>query len=327
MRTSSARSISKNFIIRLFPAVFAVVVLCVFGLSGLRKVRSFLGTSLFLSHSWSTNIVFNTDPVVLASFTHDANDRHQILLIPANLIVKIPYGYGLYPFGRVWKLSQLESRPELVSQATADLFHRAVDGWVNTGETVKLNMSGGSPVGPQLQSLFSLQSLVFGKTQSNLQVLDRLLLWWNIFSMRSHNSLESDFTSMKQLYSQAPATLGISGLILNDAAFLPTVSDRFEDVQVRKDGLTVKVFNTTSVSGIGQNFGRFINAFGGKVIAIENKNQKEPACQVVTSQQNKAKVLVLYLERSFDCSIHITSESLDADVYVMVGKAFADRWK
>ncbi len=104
------------------------------------------------------------------------------------------------------------------------------------------------------------------------------------------------------------------------------MEQKFESQKIRKDGLSIKILNATQVQGAGNTFSRFLTSLGGKVIGIGNQKEEVERCNIKTGETNVKAAIVLYLKNKFNCEVTTTQENLDADIIVIVGDYFAQRW-
>lgn len=322
MRIRPARSFFSNKRFRFGIAFLAVLFLG----AGVLKFIRLAQTSVFLRDSWRTNILLRTSPAVVVSFVKDETEKTVVVSLPDNLSVRVPFGYGYYRMDAVWKLAALEHKDALSSQAVEDLLGVPISGWLSSASPKTISETEDQALIETVKSAFTITSLLNGNIQTNLNVLDRTILAWQLLNTRPSNTLLYATHRNPRLFIDATLADQTVIKVVNESALDQFLEQKFESTQIRQDGLLIKIFNTTSTGGIAQRFSRFITNAGGKVIAVGNAAEIVDQCLIVTNKDNAQKDLVRFVKGLFACESRIAEDTLEADVLLYVGISFKDRW-
>lgn len=308
----------KRKLIWVFLVCVILAVICI-------KLLSWAKTSIFLFKNWRTNIVFYTQPLTLISFPRDADERTIIVTLPESLYVAVPYGYGDYRLGSVWKLGVIEKKEQLLADTTGDLLGVKVSGWFTKPEIIDLDANSFLPA--SVKEAF----LPWGKTETtvktNLNFLDQFLLYLKLSGLRANMvkvySLEKDAS----LIENKVLPDGSDATVVNEKFLHNFLEQKFEETDVRQEVITLSVFNYTKVPNVGQKFAQYLTNLGGKVINIGNAEGDIVACEVRTAEKNKNKIIITYLHKELGCSVLPSEENQKSDVVVNIGKQWGDRWQ
>ncbi len=306
---------------RVFTGV--IVIICVvlgiwLVIALIKEVRA----SIFLKSS-RTNIVIQNNPIILLSFASIEADSDLLITLPGSVHVLVPYGYGQYRLEAVGRLGILEHKPQLLPDTIADLLGVTLDGWVQKD----IDRHTNNTVLEQLQQSLTLGQVLSPQFDSNLEMLDRFLLFWKLWHLRSNVVRVYDMTQNSTIFVRSALADGSNSTEVNSDGLERFLEQKFEDAQIRLDGLTIRIFNSTDTAGIGQKFARFVTRIGGKVIAVGNQKDDEAHCRVFLRKELDQKRIVQFLQKEFNCTLSLTPNNLGADLMITVGNSFADRWK
>lgn len=276
-------------------------------------------SSLFSDKKWRTNIIFHTSPPVLLSYPPDKEDKILLFILPEDLTLTVPYGYGAYRFAAVWKLSNLENNPSLVRDALTDLFGVPVVGMIGTNRSQAVSFD-------PIHSTSDLATMIqLGEKNSNLKFTERLQLMFDLRFLSPRRLLTYDVRN-QPLYETVSLPGGTDIYQVEPNRWDNFLSQKFDEAKIREEALTVAILNSTDTSGIGQKFARFVSAVGGKVLKVANETSEIKGCQVRVSEANQQKLLVRFLTREFGCVLSPQSEDDGVDLAVTVGQSFGRRW-
>ena len=282
--------------------------------------------SLWAKEQDRITIALFTTPIVLISFSR-SEEIHSIMTLPDAALARVPFGYGEYRLGATWKLGQLEKKYELFAETIADLTGMRMHGWFGMGEPIVLHAETDVELLNSLKEHFSLTSLFRTGFSTNLGKLDTLMISLLFSALKPGNTLIYLAERNEYLFPDEKLVNQVPVKKVNEVAFEEYMEQKFEDAQVRSDALTMQIVNTTGVTGVGSQFAKYLNHYGGKVIAVANDTPSIKNCQVKVNAPHANSQIVNYLTREFLCTLSITGDSLEADVQVLVGETFANRWR
>lgn len=314
----AAKKQSKIFERLLFLTIVLVIgVLIYFGLQWKHSIFSVLGLR--------KNFIIRTNPVILVSFPEEENEQNLILTIPSNVYTKVPFGYGPYKLESVARLGELENKPELFVNTVEDLLGLSFDGWISYDNDFKQEIQSIQDL-EQLKKVIYLSVFINRSHKTNLNFLDQLILVWKLFQLKPTNSGFFNLEENNSLFTESILPDKTPVRQINEKALERFMEQKFESQKIRKDGLSIKILNATQVQGAGNTFSRFLTSLGGKVIGIGNQKDEVERCKIKTGETNVKAGIVLYLKNKFNCEVATTQENLDADIIVIVGDYFAQRW-
>ncbi len=282
--------------------------------------------SVFVSRPWRINIAFHTSPLSILSISPGSEEPLLVITLPETVYVNVPWGYGSYRLGAIWKLGEQEKRSSLFSETIEDSIGIKIHTVVGESEPRKIN-----EVSDQLYNglsrAFSYKELLFDRKLSSFNFLDRFILVWYFIKSRSSSALTYLSHQNNYLFADAKLPDGTEVKRINLDAFNTFLEQKFEDRRIREEAISVTVKNTTDISGVGQKFTQIITNLGGKVLTVGNEKNDISGCQLEVKPAASKARLVEYLIREYHCQkISLTTEG-GTDVFVRVGKLFAERWK
>ncbi len=277
------------------------------------------GSSLNSGRQWRTNIVFNTSPPVLLSYPVNKEDKILLFILPENLSLQVPYGYGTYEIESLWGLARLENRPMLVRDSFTDLFGIPVSGMIGATRTHPVSLN------PDHLTTELSQVIKLGESDSYMKLTEQLRYALDLRFLVTKRLLQYDLRS-QPLYETVTLPGEAEAVLVNPNKWDSFLAQKFEEVKIREEALTVTIKNTTSVSGIGQKFARFVASIGGKILRVGNEESDINKCQLRLAEVNRTKLLVRFLMEEFGCTISDRLETDEEEVVVIIGQSFASRW-
>lgn len=323
MKASHARrrlKVRKHRWLRILSLVVAGVLLFL----SLVRLYQELKTSVFLTKQWRTTIVFNTSPILVMSFPKEADESIMAVTIPESVYSHVPFGYGPYRMGAVWRLGELEKREGLFSETVADLLGVPISGWVGTADPIPLSDTDTVTLIRDVKARFGIWSLL--RFQTNLNTLDKILLGWKIFQARHDLSLFAIHQN-ERLFVDARLIDGSAIKLVNERALDTFLEQKFEDRIARTESVNVLILNTTDTLGVGHKFSRFINNFGAKVMAVKNSDDYIETCIIETEERTRDTKIVTFLKTEFDCQVLEINEVSSAEILVKIGSLYGLRWQ
>ncbi len=314
----TAHGISKSK-----PFVFWVLVLvCIFLLIGFLKIWQLKKASVF-NTPWRTNILLLSDPFVVVSFPKNPQEKTLFIIVPNDLLMRVPWGYGYYNLAKVADLSKQEKKPQLILETVEDALHINISASMNVNEVEKAGQFTDSEFISRLKK--SISYFPAKKNLNFLNLYDQAIFWMRLKFLRpdaqQFSSISSDAASIKNVILRDNT---FAKLIVeeNAARFM---SYSFEDDAIHTEGLLISIYNTTTTPDIAQKFTGFLTVIGGKTISTGNVKSNIERCEVATKENLRDSRTVKFLVEQFKCNWSLSQDE-PTDVKVLVGKYFAERW-
>lgn len=267
-------------------------------------------------------MVIDAGDIYLASLSPD-EDKLLIVSVPKETYVDVPYGFGYYPIGAVYKLGDIEKRGGGVLSFTAqEFFALPVDGWVKFG-TFESSLESGTAKSLVMKVI--RPDLIKGNaTKTNLTFMDRIRLW---LKLRQIGPEKITFLSLKKsevltdLILPDNTTVKTADLGRLDRILIPFISES----KIEGESLKIEVLNATPHLGVAGRVSRLITNLGGQVMNVGNENETHDHCLIRVNRENVNKKIVQKLKKVYSCQIKITEMSEDrVDISFIVG---GDYWQ
>ncbi len=304
-----------------FILMWVVILLLIFGGFLFYQYQN----SIFFTRKWRTNIALRTSPVVVISFPKSESDKLLFITMPDQVYVTVPYGYDSYLLESVWKLGELEKKPYLFNHTIEDILGMKIQGYVGFADSAPVNQENLDSITENIKQDLNWTQLIFHQLPTNLNLLDRCYLYWQLLTLKV---IQTDLIDLKSQMSDAfiQNSQDKSANSLPDYDKIDTIIARqIEDLHVRNENLSVEINNTTKTANIGQKFARYVANIGGKVIAIKNGDPISQACKISIKNSVKNSTLAKFLQQEFDCQLQ-ESEEMDAEIRIDLGEKIADRY-
>lgn len=294
-------------------AIFAGIMLA-------GQIRS----SVFLNRDWRTTVVLATDPVTVVSFPKKSEEKIILMTLPGNVYLNVPHGYGKYRLETVWRLSELENRPDLFAQTVEDLLGIRITAWVKPNDVINLDDREDKNLISPLKQKF-IPSAIFAKTSnSNLNFWDKIYLSFIFWTARPNRWQTLDLAENTTFFTDTEIPGNIRVKIADKTALADLLKQKFIDEEIRRSEFLIEVRNTTSVPGLGQKLSQFLTNVGGKVIAVTNEVKEVDKCEVYVRENDLEEKIVRFMKNEFGCQINV-QEVTGADMVVYAGADWGNR--
>lgn len=321
-RSARDKHLKKSQIF-LRPKILTVFVLVLLTIFIFNQYRS----SQFLTRNHRINLVINSNPVMMVSFSKYFQDKQIILVIPQNTYLPVAYGYGNYRIESLWQLSVLENNPLIFTGTLADALGLPMQFYIHRPGLPELkNAKDNSEILNFMKKYFSSVSWLSSANKTNLNFIDKLIIGFKILVLKSNDVLIYNLEEVPYLINHVTLPDSSSVNEFNQETLDTFLGQKFENRQIRTEGLTVEVQNTTSVSKIGQKFARYLINSGAKVIAITSSSEYISGCTVLTNKSNMKKSLIKFLVINFGCQVAENNDEQSIDVLIKLGENFSKRW-
>lgn len=262
------------------------------------------------------NLVISSPQVYLVSFA--ATEKDLLLLkIPEDLYINLPFSFGSWPVGSIYKLGQAEKTPigAPLLEATFSLsFGIPIDGYIITSQKITKDSLVGS-AGLNL----------LGQSRTNLSILEYLNLWWGIRNLRFDHIEQIDAASANFTKKTVLAD-GSFAKALDQTKVDLFIQSKFADAQIKDEGLSVAVYNATDHPGLADRAARLITNMGGRVILAANLN-KHLDQSIVQGKNSYTKTRLADIFTSTDSQLEkFQLETTGADINVILGEDYFLRY-
>lgn len=305
---------------------FGVLLVPVFLLllaAGVWKVWSEIKVSKLAEFErYNIVVTSRTNEIVLLVSLDKLGKTAELIELPPDLYVDVPYGYGKYQIGAVWGLGELDKKGGLLIKATVqDFIGVPVDGYLRTG--------GVRGVGDvrEILNIQLLENLIKGGVDTDLSAIDigKLVI--------TAGSLRFDKVKFFQLDK-----LGIlEELVLADGSKAKTVdlaridyylNGNLQENTIVSENLKGEVLNSGEEIGLGTKAARVLTNLGVDVVNVGNDqgDQGDRDCKVRTAKENFKKLTVLRVAGTFGCKI-TEGQSDRADFSLIIPALHPGGWQ
>lgn len=222
-------------------------------------------------YSWDgssdLNIVVKMDTSYLMSYQPNGKEL-TIFKFPADLYMDAPYNFGKWPMRSIYDLGQAEKPPmgpTLLRDTINTSFDLLADGY--------LIFSSASDNLPDLiererKSLLPGIDLL-SKTKTDLNIMEFLKVWWAIKEVRTDKIKNIDLEK-SDLTRWLLLPDGSRVISLDEVKLDAFEQGFFETEKIKKEGLSIGIFNATDIPGLAERAARIITNTGGRVIFTSN---------------------------------------------------------
>lgn len=280
-------------------------------------------------------VVVDADPLLLFSI-EPISHQAVLVIIPANALIDVPFGYSTYPARAVFRLGTLDPKRgggKLLSKGIENTFGVAVDGFfASKNENRFMFPSQSEKLLSLKKSYFSLLSVlpdlvnfqVLSKNLvTNLSAADIAKLWIAVHDLRSDQIaiINLDQSSVATNEKLPDGTLA---KVINQDMVDQMVSSDFQDQLVRLQNVSVEVVNATDVGKVASQFSRILQNMGANVIMKSTATQAEQFnCKIFVARKDlMSSIIIDRLTKFYNCATGSGQNSSVADIKVVLGEEF-----
>ncbi|MDO8570122.1 MAG: LCP family protein [Candidatus Daviesbacteria bacterium] len=330
MKRSARRKFKKNKPSKIFIGIVALVILiCLIILgksisfiSSLNKPLSPDSAVIYKPTNWNGRGVINTAILADKNYILSFNPYQKSLLvlkIPDETYLSVPFNFGKWSLGSVYKLGQSESAPmgaSLYKKTLEENLGIPINGYIidqkdkqsfeKTLETLRQN---------PLENISFLR-----KVKTDLSFLEYWKLFWSLKGVRFDKVKildlgDSDLTSWTILRD------GSRVISLDQDELDNYIQKYFADSKITDEGLSIGVYNTTDHSGLAEKAARLIENMGGRVVFIANSKSHLDQSIVLGTKSYTFDIL----NRIFGQNLSSKPQNLDssrADINLFLGEDY-----
>lgn len=265
-----------------------------------------------------TTIIIVSDPMYVASWD---DERHHmtIFTLPGDVRIDGARGVGNYPVDSFRKLETMDkTKKGLLRLSLEDALGLPINGVIEGGN------GDSSPVDrvKNALSLFSLPAWRGGFPMISL----RFGLWRILTFIRSDEVTIVDLSDNGGAYRNETLPDGSVVREFDEARFDTLIGQTLEEDAIRKEGLRVRIVNTTDMVGLGNRAARTVSHAGMSVIMVENDTPAQKECSLTAKKSLWSSMSVSFMKTFFHCSVLTGSEDEQADLTIRLGQDYARRF-
>ncbi|MCX6791932.1 MAG: LytR C-terminal domain-containing protein [Candidatus Gottesmanbacteria bacterium] len=267
-----------------------------------------------------------SDPMIVASWS--LSDRTLTLIsFPSDILAEGTHGYGTYSLAAFWRLGEIDKKDGTVlAESMSEALGIPVDGYIGprTGE-----FTYGTDALVAAKSTFSFKNvfgILGGTYRTNIPLGVFINLAWRLNFSRPDRVSAYDFTqNSATVAGNSVLPDGSTVQILDPQRLDAQLNTVFEDETVRRESVTVAIYNTTSMPSLGNRVGRLLTNLGVSVVTVGNDTPEVDTCTVAGSdtalKSKSANVIVSVL----GCK-RVVGDTNRADLIIRIGKTYAKRF-
>lgn len=290
------------------------------------------GAGFLLVGSWRSfprqtrmSIAVMGDPVWVWSWDMLRN-RFVAVRIPSDSLVEGVHGYGKYSLESLWQLGQIDSMGGTLFATSLEEALGLPVHWYLGGKKTKITSS--SEPQAALKDFFSLAGInkyFFGTYATNIPPLTFLRLVKTVQFLRPDRVSSINLTLGNGLVEEE--LLDATKVLVVDPPQLDIIwGNLFEDETVRREALTVAIYNTTQVAGLGVRAARILGHLGAVVVKVGNDEPAIEHCQLSGAKPLLESATARLIAEVLGCVISEGNGESRADLTVRLGTAYEARF-
>lgn len=265
-----------------------------------------------------TTIIIASDPMYVASWD---DERHHmtVFTLPGDIRVDGARGVGNYPVRSLSKLEVMDkTKRGLLRLSLEDALGLPITGVVEGGN------GDGSPVERVKNALspFSLPAWRGGFPMISL----RFGLWRILTFIRPDEVTIVDLSVNDATFKSETLPDGSVVRKFDESRFDTFVGQTLEEDAIRKEGLRVRIANTTDMVGLGNRAARIVSHAGMVVVMVESDTPAQKECSLTAKKSLWGSTSVSFMKTFFHCSVLTGSEDEQADITIRLGQDYARRF-
>jgi LytR cell envelope-related transcriptional attenuator len=266
-----------------------------------------------------------SSPMIVASWS-DADRTLTLISFPSDILAEGTHGYGNYSLAAFWRLGEIDKKDGTVlAESMSEALGIPVTGYI--GPRSGMVMSGDTL--SAVKSTFSTKNifgLLGGMYRTNIPLRTFITLAWRLNFSRPDRVNTYDFTGNSSAVAvDSILPDGSTVQILDPQRLDAKLRSVFEDETVRRESVTVAVYNTTGMPSLGNRVGRLLTNIGVSVVTVGNDTPEIDTCTVggrdSALKSKSAEVIIAVL----GCKA-IAGDSSRADLIIRIGKTYEKRF-
>lgn len=271
-----------------------------------------------------TTVLLGTNPLLIWSV--DEGGNYPVLIeLPKDLVIEAVGGYGTYSLGAIWKLGNIEKKSgQLLSQSLEQALGVPLAYYLGA---LELPEASSGDAWKQFREIFSWRSFFRGGKFyiKNIPIGLFVRLYWQ---QRFIKADDVKRINIGQSIALVPEMLPDGSVvnIIDPQRMDVLLGQTLEDPVVRRERLTVGVYNTTGTPSVAGRVARILGSLGMLVVAVGNSPQTEAGnCVLAGGREALSSQTARLIKSILECDIR--NESVErVDLRVNMGAAYAGRF-
>jgi hypothetical protein len=270
-------------------------------------------------------IVIAGDPVHIISFDTRAK-KVTALDLSSDTVIPGALGYGKYAVRAIVSLDEIDHRNgALITGSISNAIGLPIAGYVRMGRVADEPMS--ASLLSRLFSFGSIRQYMAGEIKGSLSFLSWVRL---VFLVHSLSADGIKIINNNAMTNNLPSPDGGTYPELDESRVDYIVDTAFFDGGIRTEALSVAIYNTTTTPAIGTRASRQLAKVGMQMVFVGNQEGDVANCIVASAEEHLRSKTVLFITQTYGCTAKIADDEgkdIGADVVLLLGKGFADRFK
>lgn len=269
-------------------------------------------------------IVIAANPVVVLSWDF-RNTTFTILSLRSDMTIEAVHGYGQYSLESLWKLGELEGKAGTVlAESIEELLAVPIRGYIGERSHALKGEKDPRAIVKEIFSPGHILTFIRGTYATNISPASFWSLSWALSQTRPENIRIIDLSTFVVDLSLPDGSL-VHAADVNRID--QKIGDRFEDEAIRKEALSIAVFNTTPMSSLGTRVARLMGRVGMLVITVGNDRPLVAVCTMSGAKKAfESQTARMVRELFSGCEEKAQTEGDRADLTVRIGTTYQARF-
>ncbi len=266
------------------------------------------------------------DPMTIWSCS-TKDDTCAVISAPPSYVVDAIHGYGHYSLASLFQLGIIDKRNgALVAESLGDTVGIITPWYIDTGRTSLTKIANPVKFGRSMFSWGSVVSFLFHPFDTNMPISVFIAFVRELMRIPINQISPIDLSAVP-VASEVTEPDGTKEEVIDPAQVDLSLHNVVEDEDVRREGTTVAIYNTTQTPGLGNRAARFLSAGGALVVSVANENTELSGCTLTGSKSALSTKTAAFAHELFHCKAVQTTQSARADLSLRLGDDFASRYE
>jgi hypothetical protein len=270
------------------------------------------------------NVLVGSSPVTMWSWNR-VDDSFVIVVLPAHVAADAPE-YGRYSLDALWKLGHIDKKAgSVLATALGNTLALPIPWYVAQKADILVTTDNPQEYGKTVFSLRNAPAIFLRQWQTNMPVGLFISITRALQRVQPDDIVVHDFTK--------PAPVGVEALpdgSRREFFDMPRIDELlkgyFEDEQIRAEGITVGVDNTTTTPALGTQAARVLSNEGVLVVSVGNAEPAVGTCVVEGSESMIKTKTARVIAEIFNCVRTVSATVSRVDLRVLLGTDYAARF-
>lgn len=271
------------------------------------------------------NIAVASSPVMVWSYD-TAGKTIQVITIPEDTVVDGAYGYGQYSLGALWKLGVIDHKGGSVfADSLSNAFGVPIHFYIGPTTDELIPVSKPAVFARTFFSWTRLYRFFSRQFETNMTFRSAVALTQAATQTTSDSTYVTDFVSRPMTYDMEMPD-NTTQHILDTERVDAVLKGKFDDPIIRKEALSVALYNSTRVPVLATRAARILTSAGILVISLDNSDRPVDACQIAGEKDAVTSETSKEIAGMLGCVTQTVENHAKADLVVTIGTEFAKRF-